>query len=160
MKQVDDCIQMAQVWTSQGLIQLINVYVMADGGWVTLGSDSALRKVPEIFDEGLECILLGDFNLHHPSWGGEWVQRVDEAAQELIDMTTQQGLCLATSQGVTTWRGGCSQDTTIDLTFLTPRLYNHLVQCTPLDPAEEMENHTAVETILRSALVMISVREY
>ena len=39
MEQVDDCIQMAQVQTSQGLVQLINVYVMADGGWVMLGSD-------------------------------------------------------------------------------------------------------------------------
>ena len=64
-------IQMAQVQTSQGLIQLINVYVMADEDWVTLGSDSVLRKISGIFDEGLECILLGNFNLHHPSWGDE-----------------------------------------------------------------------------------------
>ena len=68
---MDDYIQMAQVWTSQGLIQLINVYVMADEDWVTLGSDSVLRKISGIFDEGLECILLGNFNLHHPSWGDE-----------------------------------------------------------------------------------------
>ena len=62
---MDDCIQVAQVQTSQGLVQLVNVYVMADGGWVTLGSDSALRKIPEIFDERLEYVLLDDFNLHH-----------------------------------------------------------------------------------------------
>ena len=64
---MDDCIQVAQVQTSQGLVQLINVYVAADEDWVTLRSDSALRKVSGLFDEGLECVLLGDFNLHHPS---------------------------------------------------------------------------------------------
>ena len=80
VEQVDDCIQVAQVQASQGLVQLINVYVVADEGRVTLGSDSALRKIPELFDGGSECILLGDFNLHHPTWGGERVRRADEAA--------------------------------------------------------------------------------
>ena len=79
VEQVDTCIQVAQIQTSQGLVQLINVNVVADGGRVTLRSDSALRKVPELFDGGSECVLLGDFNLHHPSWGGERVQRADEA---------------------------------------------------------------------------------
>ena len=159
--QVDDCIQVAQIQTSQGPVQLINVYVEAEGGRVTLGSGSALRKVPELFTEGSECILLGDFNLHHPSWGGERVRRADEAARELIDMTAQRGLCLATSQGATTWRGGRSQGTTIDLTFLTPRLYNHLVRCTPIDTAEEVEDHSAIETIIGNTLnVKAPVREH
>ena len=74
-------------------------------------------------------------------------------------MTTQRGLCLATSQGATIWQGGQSQDITIDLTFLTPRLYNDLAWCAPLDPAEEMEDHEAVETILRDALIMALIRE-
>ena len=159
-EQVDNCIQVAWIQTPQGPIQLINIYVVADGGRVTLGHDSALRRVPELFDGRMEHILLGDFNLHHPSWGGGRVRHTDEAARELIDITAQQGLCLATSQGATTWRGGRSQGTTIDLTFLTPGIYNHLVRCTPIDPAEEVEDHTAVETILRDALgIEAPVRE-
>ena len=158
-EQVDNCIQVAQVRTSQGPVQLINMYVMADGGQVILGDDSALRKVPELFDEGLECVFLGDFNLHHTSWGGERVRRADEAARELIDMTAQQGLCLATSQRATTWRGGQSQGTTINLIFLTSRLYNHLMRCTPIDPAEEMKDHSAVETIIGGAMATALVRE-
>lgn len=132
---------------------------MAEGGRVILGSDSALKKVRELFDDELECMLLGDFNLHHPSWGGERVQRADEAARELIDITTQRGLCLATNQGATTWRGGRSQGITFDLTFLTPGLYNRLLHCTPLDPMEEVEDHTAVETILEGALVKAPIKE-
>ena len=50
------------------------------------------------------------------------------------------------------WRGGRSQGTTIDLTFLTPGLYDHLVRYTPLDPAEEVEDYSAVETILGGRL--------
>ena len=65
VEQIDDCIQVAQIQTSQGLVQLINVYVAADGGWVTLRRDSALRKVPGLFNKSLECVLLGNFNLHH-----------------------------------------------------------------------------------------------
>ena len=34
VEQVDNCIQVAQIQTSQGLVQLINVYVMVDGGRV------------------------------------------------------------------------------------------------------------------------------
>ena len=66
VEQIDYCIQMAQIQASQSLVQLINVYVMTDESWITLGSDSALRKISELFDGGSECILLDDFNLHHP----------------------------------------------------------------------------------------------
>ena len=68
-EQVDDCIQLAQIQTSWGLFQLINVYVVADWGRITLGSDSALRKIPGFHDgeSESECVLLGNFNLHHPS---------------------------------------------------------------------------------------------
>ena len=70
------------------------------------------------------------------------------------------GLCLVASQRATTWQHEQSQNTTIDLTFLIPRLYNHLVQSTPLDLAEEMKDHAAVETILGDILIMASVREH
>ena len=73
VEQVDNCIQMAQIQTSQGLVQLINVYVMMDESWVMLGSDSALEKVLELFDGDSEGVLLGNFNLHHPFWRGERV---------------------------------------------------------------------------------------
>ena len=75
---MNDYIQMAQVWTFQGLIQLINMYVMTDEDWVILGSDSALRKISAIFNEELECILLDDFNLHYLSWGDKQMQCADE----------------------------------------------------------------------------------
>ena len=70
---MNNCIQMAQIQTSQGLVQLINVYVMMDGGWVMLRSDSALGKILELFDGDSKSVLLGNFNLHHLSWGGKWV---------------------------------------------------------------------------------------
>ena len=62
---MDNCIQMAQIQTSQGLVQLINVYVMMDEGQIMLGSDSALGKILELFDGDSKNVLLDDFNLHH-----------------------------------------------------------------------------------------------
>ena len=69
VEQVNNCIQMAQIQTSQGLVQLINVYVMMDEGWIMLGSDSALEKILKLFDGDSKNVLLDDFNLHHSSWG-------------------------------------------------------------------------------------------
>ena len=57
---MNDCIQMAQIQTFQGLIQPINVYVVVDESQITLRCDSALRKLPELFDGGSECVLLDD----------------------------------------------------------------------------------------------------
>lgn len=146
--QENDCIQVFRLWTPEGVLRVVNVYVAAEGGRVVLGPDSALRRVPRLLVEEEECVLLGDFNLHHPSWGGERVRRADEAARELIDMTSQRDLHLATSQGAVTWRGGRSEGTTIDLTFLSRRLFNGLIRCAPVDNANEVEDHTAVETVV------------
>ena len=57
VKQMDDCIQVAQIQTSQGLVQLINVYVTADEDQVILRSDSALRKVSGLFNEGFRVCV-------------------------------------------------------------------------------------------------------
>ena len=67
VEQMNNCIQMAQIQTSQGLVQLINVYVMMDESQVMLGSDSgsALEKILKLFDEDFKNVLLDNFNLHH-----------------------------------------------------------------------------------------------
>lgn len=111
VEQVDDCIQVAWIHTSHGPVQLININVKAEEGQVTLSRDSVLTKVPGLFDNESKYMLLGQFNLHYPSWDSERVHHPYEAARELIDITAQRGLHLATSQGATTWREGRSQGT-------------------------------------------------
>ena len=79
-------------------------------------------------------ILLGDFNLHHPKWGGVHV-RAEQAAKDLLMLTNSAQLALATPPGAITWKRGPTRGTTIDLTFLSPALMGRLTQC---EPSEEM----------------------
>jgi len=45
-----------------------------------------------------EIILLGDFNAHHPIWGGKHVAS-EEQAERLLAETDAKGLVLATPKG-------------------------------------------------------------
>jgi len=45
-----------------------------------------------------EIILLGDFNAHHPMWGGKHIAS-EEQAEHLLAKTDAKGLVLATPKG-------------------------------------------------------------
>jgi hypothetical protein len=67
-----------------------------------------------------EHIVTGDFNLHHPKWGGDEV-RADAEAYELVVLTKEFSLKRTLPRGTITWRQG-SRQSTIDLTFVTQLL--------------------------------------
>jgi len=75
--------------------------------------------LPELLRAEGEHILLGDFNLHHPFWGGVTVTCADNAADDLIRATEAAGLSLATEAGMETWVKGISRST-LDLVFTSP----------------------------------------
>ncbi|KAH9883485.1 hypothetical protein F4778DRAFT_660496 [Xylariomycetidae sp. FL2044] len=67
-------------------------------------------------------ILLGDFNLHHPSWSNPtlWGRSSKDAAT-LADGTRNNGMTLVTTPGEITYSAGTDKAvraSTIDLTFL------------------------------------------
>ena len=68
----------------------------------------------------VDILLLGDFNLHHPNWGGPNTTPDQEAAG-LIGLVDQFGLDLITPVGTVTFRRG-SRKSTIDLAFSSPAL--------------------------------------
>ena len=72
-------------------------------------------------------ILLGDFNLHHPFWGGIAVTSADETADDLIRTTEAAGLSLATEVGMEMWAKGTSTST-LDLVFTSPWITDRLLQ--------------------------------
>ena len=63
-----------------------------------------IRKAQSRYDNH---IILRDINLHHPIWGGAHV-KVDDEANELIELTDKLGLELLTKQGLVTWQHGVS----------------------------------------------------
>lgn len=78
-------------------------------------------------------LLLGDFNCHHPYWGGISAPR-DTLAQALLNSTTSNGLHLITPPDVPIFRRrgreGVIQETVIDLSFATEDLRERVISCT------------------------------
>jgi len=66
--------------------------------------------------------VVGDFNLHHPSWNNPGRYSYHAMADKLLDHTTEKGMSLGTPEGTVTWRSrGFQSD--IDLTFFTEGAY-------------------------------------
>jgi hypothetical protein len=58
--------------------------------------------------------VVGDFNLHHPYWGGIRVQRPDPEAEEIIELVDERQLGLLNEPGTITYKARDTK-TTIDL---------------------------------------------
>lgn len=135
--------------TEEGPVQVINIYsAVPRGPQNGAAPRTEIGMLPEVWDPRSETILVGDFNLHHSRWGSQRVQRNDQAAHQLIQVVDGMNLRLATPVGAVTWKNRRSEGTTIDLTFLSPGLFDCLVLCRPIDKKDEVEDHTALETVL------------
>src|SRR5438045_961761 len=55
-----------------------------------------------------EVLLLGDFNTHHPDWGGTQAASELQSRHLLIE-TDRKGLQLLTPRGEPTWKRGTQQ---------------------------------------------------
>jgi len=113
--------------TYRGPVQIINVYNPRVEG--VPQTENIISAISLLGTEGIESILLGDMNLHHPRWGGIHVaaERQEECLLRAIDTW---GLKLATPPGAITWQRGTARST-IDLTFMDEGLYQRLERCNP-----------------------------
>jgi len=89
---------MLEIQAANGTLGIINVYNPPDNGprirmWSQI--ERALKEAKG------EVILLGDFNAHHPVWGGGHVRREPEAIH-LLQETQRRGLHLITPRGEAT----------------------------------------------------------
>ncbi|KAF2844552.1 hypothetical protein T440DRAFT_355671, partial [Plenodomus tracheiphilus IPT5] len=90
-----------------------NVYNPPKG---TRNQRSTLPQVREALDKHRtdEQIILGDFNLHHPLWGGLNKGVTDPETEDLIDIIGDFGLHSTLPPGTVTYEEGRSRST-IDL---------------------------------------------
>jgi hypothetical protein len=75
-------------------------------------------------------VVVGDFNLHHPRWGGpEARYNCRAAAEYLIEVTENNGLELGFEPGLITRpaKGAGINPSTIDLSFITLNIIDHLI---------------------------------
>ena len=83
-------------------------------------------------------IILGDLNLHHPSWNSRTRLTQHAYADLLINITDDFGLQLLTPQGLETWSARGTHST-IDLAFATPFLSEAAIRC---DIVRELDHHS------------------
>lgn len=68
-------------------------------------------------------MIIGDFDLHHPSWGGDQA-KIDIKSNKLLDITESLSIDQLLPIGTPTFTENCL--TTIDLVFATSGIYESL----------------------------------
>jgi Exonuclease III len=89
--------------------------------------------------------VIGDFNLHHPYWGGENATR-DTKAGELLDIMEAVALDNWLPEGVITRVG--SPGTTIDLVLATTDLRGRILNCQVDKQVHTDSDHLPIHTLL------------
>lgn len=78
-------------------------------------------------------IVLGDFNMHHPSWDPE--SPISTGVDRLIDWVDENELCLLNTPGQGTFhRPNLNRETVIDLTFATSSMLENIKSWMVLPP--------------------------
>lgn len=127
------------------IIHIHNVYNPCQ----TSGSSSRLGEIQKVLQgtrSNVEHILLGDFNLHHPLWGGAGVE-AEEDAEKLIIITEEAHLKQVLPSGTIAWhRHEC--ESTLDLVFLSPLLQESLLECQKSTSSDTHSDHEPIRTVI------------
>jgi endonuclease/exonuclease/phosphatase family metal-dependent hydrolase len=133
-------------WGEQGeTIAIHNIYNPVVAIEPTYSAITVLQGVLRQWNR-TEQLVVGDFNLHHPYWGGFRVQRPDPEAEEIIELVDEHQLGLLYEPGTITYKAR-DTETTIDLSLATETLQERLVRCRPRDDMNHDSDHIPVETV-------------
>ena len=93
--------------TSSGTIHIHSVYSQPPGSYTSPASKT-LEKLEKALESEGHYIVVGDFNIHHRSWGGNRCQVEHSAAERLLEVTIRFEMQQALPPGTIIWtaRGG------------------------------------------------------
>jgi hypothetical protein len=94
-----------------------------------------------------EQILLGDFNLHHPLWGGPNVRRVDPESEDLIAIMEDFCLGSTLAPGIITYEEATWRST-IDLCLVTVGLVDRVVRSQVDRDLDHDSDHLPISIVL------------
>lgn len=120
-----------------------NVYRQPDGTDPTRTLDQLDAALAEPGDH----LVVGDFNLHHATWGGEAIASTDPHSYILLETMDRRELELLLPQGTITRHMGKSSST-IDLALATPEVVARVEHCDTWEPADHDSDHRPILTIL------------
>ncbi|KAI6789402.1 hypothetical protein KC331_g213 [Hortaea werneckii] len=131
---------------TQGHLHVHNIY---NPGLASENRESVLPLLCTLLEryERDEQVVLGDFNLHHRSWGGDRVVQEDQEAEELIFIMERFGMTNTLQQGVVTYAERNAQ-TTIDLCWITLGLLDRLIKSEVDEELDHDSDHFPITTML------------
>ena len=110
-----------------------------------------LRDLRDALQSSGEHIIVGDFNLHHPLWGGVLLPTQHALADDLIDIALEANLELMLPPGTITWRARQSMST-LDLVFATPTTAARTQECRACEELDSDSDHIPILTSLLEAV--------
>jgi hypothetical protein len=128
-------------------VWIYNIYSPPPGSYSIDQYDTPISILPDLLSRDGDHLLLGDFNLHHPMWCGPRNPTAHKAADRLVDLILSYDLSLASPKGGVTWEAR-GQSSTIDLTFLSPRLQEQVVRCEIREDLDFGADHYPISTSL------------
>lgn len=93
-----------------------------------------------------EHVVMGDMNAHHLAWGGAGT-KIDDEAEQLLEIIDKHDLELITEEGKATWTRN-DQESVIDLTLISSTLTSRLIRCERADDVEYSSDHFPARTVL------------
>ncbi|OGE48027.1 hypothetical protein PENARI_c033G04144 [Penicillium arizonense] len=124
----------------QGELGIFNIYN-------PVGCIDTIMKLEDLFGRNIKSsIVIGDFNLHHPAWGGDSAVQ-DTHADALIELTDSADLDLWLAPGTIT-RDEAGHKTTIDLVFGSHDLSERFLTSEIAHECHSHSDHLPIRTIL------------
>lgn len=122
-------------------LRIINIYN-------PVGSIETVNMLGDVFGRKTRSrtIVIGDFNLHHPAWGGDDAVQ-DASADALIELTDSADLDLWLAPGTIT-RDESGHQTTIDLVFGSHDLSERFLATEIAHECHAHSDHLPIRTIL------------
>ena len=133
------------ITTDIGCIHIHNVYKPHISDLEHQVLEDLHDQIKQLPDD--QHIAIGDFNLHHPYWGGDNA-REEEEAEELIFAMERLDLDLVLPRGTITYSESGRQ-TTIDLVWATTKIREHIQQCGIVDTLDVDSDHRPIRTIVQ-----------
>jgi endonuclease/exonuclease/phosphatase family metal-dependent hydrolase len=138
-----DC-QEVRVKTNGSELRVINVYNDQQRGAALDLLQGILPTIRE--QKGTSYLVLGDFNLHHPVWGGDAAPR-DARAEDLLDLMETAGLDSWLAPGTVT-RDQAGSQSTIDLVLASYSLREQMLACKVDRDVHADSDHLPIQTLL------------
>lgn len=119
--------------TGLGLITVHNIYSEIPETHETITWNTPIPHMLEAIRKPGQHIIVGDFNLHHPFWGGRSVSQAYAGADALLCQLRTGNLDLLLQPGTITREKHGNMPSTLDLSMCTAGLTPRVVKCKVTD---------------------------